>query len=335
MAVSKRDRLANWLASTGLLRLAERLPQQDCLIVLNYHRIGDRDASAYDPGVFDGTPEALDEHLGFVKKRFRCVGLEEALAFAEGRTSWRGAGVLVTFDDGYLDNYHAAFPCLQAHGIQGLFFLPTSFIATGEAPWWDRIAYMVKNSRRRQFSIGYPAPAEFDLDAEGLDRVLLRLFRTHKAPATTDGARLLAAIAEATGSGEVPRERLFFNWDEARRMLAGGMAFGSHTHTHALLAKLTREQQTEEMALSKRLIEQNLGIRCETLAYPYGLESSFTAETMETARETGYRAAFSYYGGVNRPGATAPRNIYRQPIAETRARFRMRTLMAAVAGTYY
>src|SRR5438874_12586198 len=60
--VSKKDRLANWLASTGLLRLGEYLPRRDCLIVMNHHRIGDG-ATEYDSGSFGASAEALDLQL--------------------------------------------------------------------------------------------------------------------------------------------------------------------------------------------------------------------------------------------------------------------------------
>ena len=251
--VTRKDRVANWLARTGLLRMAEYLPQRECLVVMNHHRIGDGAATPYDSGVFSATAEALDRQLRFLKKRFRCLTLEETIAFVEGRTRLRGAGVLLTFDDGYLDNFQAAFPCLRSHGVQAVFFLPTRFIGAEYMTWWDSVAYMVKNANRRKFSIAYPAPADFDVDAEGLDTVLLRLFRTYKAPEMQDGERFLAELREIANCGPLPRERMFLNWEEARQMLHGGMAIGSHTHGHELLAKLTPERQLEEMTRSKQI----------------------------------------------------------------------------------
>src|SRR5438067_9125828 len=100
--VTKKNRLANWLASSGLLRLGEYLPRRDCLIVMNHHRIGDG-ATEYDSGGFGATAEALDLQLEFLKRCFRCVTLQEAIAFVEGRTRFGSTGVLLTFDDGYLD----------------------------------------------------------------------------------------------------------------------------------------------------------------------------------------------------------------------------------------
>jgi peptidoglycan/xylan/chitin deacetylase (PgdA/CDA1 family) len=64
--------------------------------------------------------------------------LDEAIDIAHGNVPARNR-VLVTFDDGYLDNYTVAFPILRSLGVQGVFFLPTAFVGTGELPWWDII----------------------------------------------------------------------------------------------------------------------------------------------------------------------------------------------------
>src|ERR1043166_4490896 len=58
------------------------------------------------------------------------------------------SSVLLTFDDGYLDNYTLAFPVLRSHGVQAVFFLPTAFIGTAHLPLWDVIGYVVRQTRK-------------------------------------------------------------------------------------------------------------------------------------------------------------------------------------------
>lgn len=45
--------------------------------------------------------------------------------------------VILTFDDGYLDNYENAYPILQAFGFVGNFFIPTEFIDNGRVGYMD------------------------------------------------------------------------------------------------------------------------------------------------------------------------------------------------------
>ena len=95
------------------------MPRRDCLIVLNYHRIGDPSETVGDPGVFSASAEEFGRQVAFLRARYLPVGLDEAVRFVEGRADGRAARVLVTFDDGYIDNYRLAYPILKTQGVPG------------------------------------------------------------------------------------------------------------------------------------------------------------------------------------------------------------------------
>jgi hypothetical protein len=55
---------------------------------------------------------------------------------------------------------------------------------------------------------------------------------------------------------------------------------------------------------------------------------------VEALKQTGYRAAFSFYGGLNRPGEMQPFDIRRYSVGDqSYARLRLQTSLAAVSGT--
>ncbi len=80
--------------------------------------------------------------------------------------------MLITFDDGYLDNYEVAFPILRSHGVQGVFFLVTDIIGSCNVPWWDHIAYVMNTARQRRFSLRYPVDLAVDIDETGMKNSL-------------------------------------------------------------------------------------------------------------------------------------------------------------------
>ena len=53
---------------------------------------------------------------------------------------------MITFDDGYVDNYELAFPVLKANDAKGVFFVATGFIDEPRLAWWDEIAWMIRSS---------------------------------------------------------------------------------------------------------------------------------------------------------------------------------------------
>jgi peptidoglycan/xylan/chitin deacetylase (PgdA/CDA1 family) len=336
----KRELLARCLNRSGAVSFLASLPPRDSLLVFTYHRIGYAGSDPWDPHVISATAEEFDDQISFLKRACSVVTLEEALAFIDGedRSKTPRCRVLVTFDDGYLDNYQLAYPILRSHGLQGLFFLCSNLVGSGFIPWWDHIAYLVKSGSRKQFSLDYPICLKVDIDADGLDESLRRINSLYKTFSSVDTGRFLAELKEAVGGHEPPAvNRRYLNWAEAREMLAGGMEFGAHTQNHPMLSKLSPEDQFTEISQSRSTIAQQLSARVETMAYPFGIRAAFTTETERLAEQAGYRAAFSYYGTeTNRKGAIEPYNVKRVPVgSQSSIRLRVQTGIGRLTGSFW
>ncbi|MGH9616706.1 MAG: polysaccharide deacetylase family protein [Acidobacteriaceae bacterium] len=308
------------------------------LLVLNYHRIGNPD-DRFGSGVFSATAEQFNNQICYLKRHVTPVTLEEALAFVGGRIKEKArcCRVLITFDDGYLDNYDTAYPILRSHGVQGVFFLATSLVGSCQIPWWDHIAYLMKTARRRRFSLHYPVGLMVNMDTSGLTDSLRAVLNLYKTPENSDPARFMQELQEETGGDHPPGElRRFLDWDEAREMIRGGMAIGSHTHSHHILSQIEPELQLKELVQSRSILTEQLGFQPDVLAYPVGGKSSFTDQTQRAARDAGYRAAFSFYGGINLRGSTSPFDVNRVGVGrESWDRFRVQTTVCRISGKYW
>jgi len=332
----KRELLAKVMLRSGAYSLATRLPPRNSLLVLNYHRIGNRAATAFDPGVVSATAQEFDDQISWMKRRLSLVTLEEAIAFIGGSIKEQKAccRLLITFDDGYLDNYQIAYPILRSHGVQGVFFLVTGFVGTSHIPWWDHIAYLLKTGRRRRFSLHFPAELTIDINKNGLTESLRSVLNLYKRPDNSAPARFIRDLTIATEGDDPPETlRRFLNWDEAREMIRGGMAIGSHTHSHNVLGQLDPTQQFDELTTSRAILGEKLGISADVLAYPVGSITSFSDQTKKIAREVGYRAAFSFHGGKNLKKRVAPFDIKRSELASPNCdRFRVQVSMSRLTG---
>ncbi len=327
----KRQLVAQASAAMGMTRLLETVLRRDALLVINYHRIGNAEETPYDSGTFGPTAEQFDWEMGYVKSRFNCVSLEEALAMMTGKEPVRSS-LLITFDDGNIDNYQTAFPILRSHSLAATFFLPTSFIGTQRLPWWDTIAYIIKHSRKDSFKVQYPHPAEFRLDRARPSATVFQVLLFCTNHATTNYAPLIDELETACDCARPngSSERCFLNWDEAREMQAAGMSFGSHTHNHEVLSGLPLEHQIAELSESRAILERELGRRVDILAYPVGRPYTFNADTRVALEQTGYRSAFSFYGGANIRGNLNSLDIRREDChSPSTALFRLQTTLAS------
>ncbi|HUI78269.1 MAG TPA: polysaccharide deacetylase family protein [Bryobacteraceae bacterium] len=339
MFAGKGEFLAGGLYLTRVTSLFGHMPARDSLLVLNYHRIGDPENDPFDPGVFSATGDQLCEQISYLKRHVSLVTLEEALAFVEGTQKEKTprCRVLLTFDDGYLDNYQMAFPILRSYGVPGVFFLATGMVGSCCVPWWDHIAFLMKTARRPRFSLHYPGDLAVDLVENGIAKTLRDVLRLYKRPGNVDSQRFIQELKEAAKGDDLPRSlRRFLNWDEAREMIALGMAIGSHSHSHAVLTQLDPKHQKHDLSQSRSLLKEHLNIEADVLAYPVGAPSSISDEAQQSVREVGYRAAFSSYGGTNLPGVTQPYDIKRVGVCrQSTTRFQVRSGICRITGRYW
>jgi peptidoglycan/xylan/chitin deacetylase (PgdA/CDA1 family) len=336
----QREQLARLMLGSGFASLLSLLPAKDSLLVLTYHRVGDDETDPWDPAIFSATGEEFDEQVSYLKRKHALVTLDEALAFVDGADKSRSGRcrVLITFDDGYLDNYQIAFPVLKSHGAQGVFFLCSNIVGSGHVPWWDHIAYLVRSGSRKKFSLRFPAPLEVDIEKNGLGESLRKILDLYKTPENLDLDRFIRELKEAVDGKELPANtRRFLTWDEAREMLAGGQAIGAHTHTHAMLSKLSEDDQRNELRQSRAIISEKLGISVDSLAYPFGSPTAFTKKTQQIAEEIGFRGAFSYYGNMTNQHPNIERfNIKRVTVgSQSWTRMRVQTEVGRVTGTFW
>lgn len=89
-----------------------------------YHYTRDLKNSRY-PSIKGLDKELFVRQLDFFQNNFNVVTMEQVIeAWNSQNGSLPENALLLTFDDGYIDNYLTAFPLLKERGMQGSFFIP-------------------------------------------------------------------------------------------------------------------------------------------------------------------------------------------------------------------
>jgi peptidoglycan/xylan/chitin deacetylase (PgdA/CDA1 family) len=85
-------------------------------------------------GRFSNPPQRLHAHLTMLKRAgYTFIGFDEFVADAAAGRLGRRDTVLVTTDDGYVDNWYWAFPVLRDLGVPAVFFVITGNLLDGES----------------------------------------------------------------------------------------------------------------------------------------------------------------------------------------------------------
>lgn len=296
------DRLG---ASSALLTLrASR--GSPWLTAITYHRAAHPDAVGdLEPGTVDVTPEALDRHLGYITRWFDVVGMDDVLAFRRGGSLPKNP-ILITFDDGYLDNHDVVLPLLQKHGARATFFIATSYIGERRLFWWDKIALFQKRSTKTSIELTYPARRTYSLaDAPARAKTARALLRIVWETYGLDLPRYLDGLAAACGvtfSREEEREiadRVLMTWDHVRALRRAGMDVHSHTHTHRVLQTIDPATLEYELVKSREVLERELGEPVRAVSYPVGRPMHLVPAIRTAVKNAGYELGFSNETGTN------------------------------------
>lgn len=292
---AKRNVLAEALYRSSADWLLGAACRWSGLLVLNYHRIGLPDADN-DPGLYSASQEEFDRQLAHLKRHFEVIGRDDV----DSALASRGRQILVTFDDGYRDNYLAAFPVLKRHNLTATFFLATGFLDRPTVPWWDEIHTLLARSPGGKIPDLDGTDYKFRPEKDDRLAVARRVIRHFKTIPTTATGEYLDKLAHGLGVPRVSHREadgLWMTWDMVREMKEAGMGFGGHSVSHPVLAMCTVERQKWEIEQCRDRITREMGEAPTLFSYPVGGPNRFTAETTELVRDAGFRFAFTFSRG--------------------------------------
>jgi peptidoglycan/xylan/chitin deacetylase (PgdA/CDA1 family) len=87
----------------------------------------------------------------------------------------------------------------------------------------------------------------------------------------------------------------YMSWEQIRELQSSGVTIGSQTHTHPHMHRLSDEEVRAEISTSNGRFIEELGLRPELFAYPYGEYSQFV---IDAVKDAGFRAAFGQNSGI-------------------------------------
>ena len=271
------------------------------VLILAYHRILPEDVLQQNPAVQAGMyvrSDVFESQMLFLKEHFSVLSFAELLNHWSERTlDAEKRYCVITFDDGWLDNYLYAFPILQRYDIPATIFLPTALIGTDQWFWPDKLMYLLKHclsqsvvgKRKESLRVlknRYPwlsplngGQGEADIDA---------IIEACKSQPSENIESLLGEGSRILGI-DFPTNRVLMHWGEVEEMSNHRISFGSHSCTHKIFTMLPIEEVEKEVTDSLYALRTRIST-CSSLAYPNG---DYNREITERVKAAGYEAAVS------------------------------------------
>lgn len=250
--------------------------------------------------------DLFDERWGFVQRQDFL-----AAAAGDGPTP---KGVVLTFDDGFIDHHDHVLPILLERGLWGIFYVPTGVHSTRALLDVHRVHVLLGRYKAAELIDEARAlirPNMLSHDHVDAFRTLTYADQPDNDEATLQFKRLLnyyisyewrdhvLAMLMRNRIGDEAAFAASFYMDEAalRRLRAAGMLVGSHSLSHPVFSKLDAALQEQEIVQSFAYLDAVLepvgGMGVRSFCYPYGGFHSFTDETKTLLERHGCRFAFN------------------------------------------
>jgi len=271
-----------------------------CLFVVNYHRINVDSSlkNEFDDGVLGPNPEDFEKQLIWLKKNSDIVSEKDVLESLYTSRNLPKRSSMITFDDGYIDNFTSAYHLLRNNNVPAIFFIPTKNIEERRLGWWDQIAYCLKKTKENTIFFQGKTLNPHIKYFEAFDYIVS--FIDYGKLSIENLIRELFLVCKVDAPSIESQDKHLMTWSNLKEMVSGNMTIGTHTHSHRILAHCSYEEQIEEIRSSKEIAESNIGCRILSMAYPVGGKRHFNYDSKKIAQESGYELCFSFYGGRNK-----------------------------------
>ncbi len=209
--------------------------------------------------------------------------------------------MLITFDDGHVNNLRFALPVLQQEQITAVCFVLTGELGSSRQTWFEDAYYRLMFSKVQSWRLlsGECLPLGTSEQRAAACGRFFSLCRTlSEAEQRQELQSLQSQLPVQPRDGELGGRFDFLSHDDVLRLSESGIEIGSHTITHPILGALKAENARFEIADSKLVLERLLGKPVRAFAYPFGAPGlDFTPRDQAVVEESGYALAFAGEGG--------------------------------------
>lgn len=250
------------------------------------------------------TPAFLSNVIEFAKDSgYDLISLSGAVARMErGQTSDRPFAVF-TIDDGYLDNLEHALPVFRQHDCPFTIFISPAITDGVCELWWRGLEVVIAKVQHLSVEL---AGKHYELEAvtdSQKTKAYEALYWPVRQLPEYEQRSWIRGFCE---SHDVDLDGLCrtaaMSWDQVREIAADPLCtIGAHTVNHYALARLETPDVIREAEKSRDRIEQELGIRPQLFAYPYGDEQSAGPRDFDLIRKAGFAAAVTTRKGLVYP----------------------------------
>ena len=291
------------------------------LTILMYHRVldeNDREKEYLQPGLYVSR-RVFEKQIAFLSKKYNLISLKELSELLINKQPISPNSLVITFDDGWGDNYSYAFPILRKYRAPAIIFLTTDYIGTNNMFWFLEASILMTYNKLSKAQVGrliaeYESEKGLAIESPGAELEEANFVMSDRDWFIEKLKQLNPKIIQAIlkelsaqnglAAESIKENRSMLAWEEVIEMNENGIDFGSHGCSHRIMPALTDTEIERELIESKGIMEGKLGREINLFAYPNG---DYSNHIRDLVMNCGYICALATKGKKETESDT---NIY-------------------------
>lgn len=257
--------------------------------IVMYHYVRNLSESRY-PQIKGLDYKLFKEQVLWLKKNYNIIKVEDVMAAYEDGIELPPKAALLTFDDGYIDNYTYCFPILDEYNIQGVFYIPGKTFREHVLLDVNKIHFILASTDIDSLIVDVmkeidKGRKEYELESND------ELFRKYAVANRWDTKetifvkRILQTVLPEELRNKISStlfekyvgisedkfaQELYMNEEQIKCMKNNGMYIGLHGYDHYWLAQLSLQQMREDIDKSLEAMKGIIDEDRWVFNYPYG-----------------------------------------------------------------
>lgn len=274
------------------------------LYISMYHYVRDLKHSRY-PEIKGLDVSLFRQQIEFMKEHFSIVTMEQVIDAVERKINLPENALLLTFDDGYADNYTFVLPILEEFGVQGSFFIPGKTFTTHQLLDVNKVHYILASADILKLvedvkkEMDYFRGQEFDYASteelfqkyaianrfDPKETIFVKRMLQTVLPEKVRNMISSKLFEKYVGvSEEQLAYELYLTEDQIRTMKRHGMFIGVHGYDHYWLGNLESEQMKTDISMALDTLDEFIDRKHWVMNYPYG---SYNSEVIDYIKRQG------------------------------------------------
>ncbi len=226
------------------------------------------------------------KQMNFIKKNCNVLSIDQVPSIIKKKNFLKNS-VVVSFDDGFENNYKIAVPILKKFSIPAVFYITAGMIGKKKMFWVDQIEDLINLTKKKEFFLKLSRKLNFSIKNKKEKIIAINKIKKFcKKNSKLNKEKILKNLKKILNDVQPninhSKNYKSMSWNQLKKISKNSLfTIGGHSYNHNIFSKMTNKDMKKEITKSINLLSKKLNLNIKHYAYPEGQKGDFNIATIK------------------------------------------------------